>query len=130
MCQCASTVAARLLELGDREQGIISVVGQRIFDDHPPVVTLGLRRGERHHAVPVQAVTIGGRERIRCTQQGVHERATSHAIALAHETARVTKERIVRRPQLRGGQRLHGAVTGGDDLCIGRSRGHGEQQAA
>lgn len=87
-------IAARLFQLGKREQRIVGVRRERILHDHAAIISLGIRGRLRQRTAPEERVTVCGCPLGRCTQQRVHERTTCCAIALAHEPARAPEDRV------------------------------------
>ena len=53
-----STIAARLLQLGERQERIVGVGRQRILDDHAAIVPLRIRGSLSQRAAPEQGVTV------------------------------------------------------------------------
>jgi len=110
MLVCRGPIAARLFQLGKREQRIVGVRRERILHDHAAIISLGIRGRLCQGAAPEERVTVCGRPFGRCTQQRVHERATRCAIALAHEPARAPEDGV-------GGGKWSGVAR--VSLCVG-----------
>ena len=54
-------IAARLFELGQREQRVIRIWRERVLHDHAPVIALRIGRRLRESTAPVQRIAVGRR---------------------------------------------------------------------
>ena len=88
------TVAARLFQLGEREERIVGVWRERILDDHAAIVSLGIRSGFRQRAAPEQRVTVCRCPLRRRAQQRVDDGTTARTLPLADEPPRATEDRV------------------------------------
>ena len=113
MLVCRGPIAARLFQLGKREQCIVRVRREWVLDDHAAVISLGIRGRLRQRAAPEERVTVCSRPFGRCTQQRVHEGATRRALPLAHEPARALEDGV-------GGRKRSGGAC--VSLCVGSVR--------
>src|SRR4029079_3132879 len=87
-------IAARLLQLGEREECVVGVWRERILDDHAAIVSLGIRGPFRQRAAPEQRITVG-RCSLRCrSQQRIHDGTTARTVPLTYEPACPAEDRV------------------------------------
>jgi hypothetical protein len=90
-------VAARLFQLGQREQRVVRVRRQCVFHDYASVIALCIGRRLREGATPVERIAVGRRPFGSRTQHRVDERATGRAVSFAHQSARAVEDGIAGR---------------------------------
>jgi hypothetical protein len=92
MLERAGTIAACLLELRHREEGIVGIGGEWILHDDPAIVALRIGRRLRERTSPVQGIAVTVTALLLAGKERIHERPPSDPVSFAHQASCTMEE--------------------------------------